>query len=177
MPLTSTESTCTSETTPLHVNTYRHRQPNVSSRFASSNTVNSSLTATTYESSCTTLNDGPINVQDDSIEVPKSTSEQEVDDVPSKKPPLFSRIKTVATISILVVGLLICLLTLISYPIHIFEHLGGNETNVPSKLFQPGSKMATTSNKDMFDELGRYSIEDYDALPPFSDFLPVSTYK
>ena len=31
-------------------------------------------------------------------------------------------------------------------------------------------------NEDvLFDEFGRYIIEDYDANPPFSDILPVST--
>ena len=28
--------------------------------------------------------------------------------------------------------------------------------------------------EDLFDEAGRYIIEDYDAIPAFSDFLPVS---
>jgi Flp pilus assembly protein TadG len=175
-----TESTCTSETTPLHVNTHRRRQSNEgrlstpSSRFASSNTVTSSLTATTYDSSSATLNDGQaaINVFDDNIDVSKNVTQEE-NESSSKDLPLRSKIKTTITLSMLTVGLLICFLTLVSYPVDLFKHVAKNETNIPSKLFESGSK-ETVSNKDMFDELGRYIIQDYDALPPFSDFLPVS---
>jgi hypothetical protein len=83
------------------------------------------------------------------------------------------KIKTILTLSILTVSLLICLLTLVSCPINIFNHTGKNKTHISSELFESDSK-EVVSNEDMFDEFGRYIIDDYDTLPPLSDFLPVS---
>lgn len=135
--------------------------------------MNSSLTATTYESSSATLNDAPtsVKVYDTNYDVSKNNSLQEIDqDNPSN-----SRIKTSATVCVLIIGLLVCLLTLLQYPIGVLTRSkeNGTKTGARGKLFEPESKQLK-SNKEMFDELGRYIIEDYDTLPPFSDFLPVS---
>jgi hypothetical protein len=77
------------------------------------------------------------------------------------------------TLFILLVGLLICFLTVVQYPIGLLKKKDGNETTIPSKLFEPSVNQPTT-NENLFDELGRYIIQDYDALSPFSDFLPAS---
>ena len=135
--------------------------------------MNSSLTATTYESSSATLNDtlASVKVYDASYDVSKNISLQEID----QNQPSNSRVKTTATIFILTVGLLVCLVTLLQYPIGVLTGGKENETSTGThtKLFEPDSKQYK-SNQEMFDELGRYIIEDYDSLPPFSDFLPVS---
>ena len=50
---------------------------------------------------------------------------------------------------------------------------GGSEGNNISESKEK-QKNRRAKAKKSFDELGRYIIEDYDALPTFSSFLPVS---
>ena len=53
-----------------------------------------------------------------------------------------------------------------------------NDTGISPEMHNRGIELPTgpkqKSEEELFDEFGRYIIEDYDALPPFSDFLPVS---
>lgn len=105
---------------------------------------------------------------------------------------LGSRIKMNTTLGLLIVGLLLCIATLTRYvligpssssPVHHTRVVGntsnrggenddsvrGDEYNVRGKL-----KDRRAMADELFDELGRYIIEDYDARPTFSNFLPVS---
>jgi hypothetical protein len=62
--------------------------------------------------------------------------------------------------------------------IRVLNHPGKNDTSTSPEVRNRGTELPTgpkhKSDEEMFDEFGRYIIEDYDALPPFSDFLPVS---
>ena len=181
------ESTHASEVTPLHVNTSnsnrrttQHHSYNISNERRPSSrmvTVDSSLTATTYESSSTTLHNDEIGNLVTKIGNNASQHEAEPDAVlaDSVTSSRKQKIKATITLCILVVGLTLCLLTLVQYPINVLRALTGEETketdsntnnnNVPS--------WQSNHNRELFDEIGRYIIHDYDALPPFSDFLPV----
>lgn len=173
------ENTCTSETTPLHANSYRQLMSAPSSRFASSNSVNSSLTSTTYESSLAIINDSSLSSDalSRNADVSKPHSLEEVVVVPSKMPSFHVKIKITLTLFILLVGLVLCFLSLLHCATSPFSTSERSKNNISAhnKLFDPGTKEPKT-NEEFFDELGRYIIEDYDALPPFSDFLPVSMH-
>ena len=102
---------------------------------------------------------------------------------------LGSRIKMNTTLGLLILGLLLCIATLTRYvligpssssPVHVVgntsdrggendDSVRGDEYNVRGKL-----KDRRAMADELFDELGRYIIEDYDARPTFSNFLPVS---
>lgn len=187
-----TESTGVSETTPLHVNTSNQTRTlhadalittltSSAPRVLSSATIDSTITATTFASSSNTLNHVPsANGLDDPCGDSTSRLQQEVDHV--RKQAIKSKIKTTATLSILLLSLTLCFLTLMQYLMSTFRVLhnpGENDTIISSEeMRNRGIDLPTgpkhKSDKELFDEFGRYIIEDYDALPPFSDFLPVS---
>jgi hypothetical protein len=107
-----------------------------------------------------------------------------------------SRIKTSTTLLILTLGLFLAICTLFQYFVlgpqdsfHLPSDLvdadakndGGSTIGDGGQQQQGGgingggggeAKRKHNGNA-MFDEFGRYIIEDYDALPPFSDILPV----
>lgn len=105
-----------------------------------------------------------------------------------------SRIKTSTTLVILLLGLFLAICTLVQYFV-----MGPNSFDLPPDLDSNGNdgtigedggvknngaisggggrgkRGKKTHNEGvLFDEFGRYIIEDYDANPPFSDILPVS---
>ncbi|KAL7477801.1 hypothetical protein ACHAW6_003599, partial [Cyclotella cf. meneghiniana] len=184
------ESTGVSETTPLHVNTSNQTRTlhadalittltSSAPRVLSSATIDSTITATTFASSSNTLNHVPsANGLDDPCGDSTSRLQQEVDHV--RKQAIKSKIKTTATLSILLLSLTLCFLTLMQYLMSTFRVLhnpGKNDTSISSEeMRNRGIDLPTgpkhKADKELFDEFGRYIIEDYDALPPFSDFLP-----
>lgn len=170
-----TESIGVSETTPLHVNTSRTRQthPSPTHRYSSGgNTADSLLTVTTFASSSTTLNDA-CTTSNNNADSSCRDGTRSYEDERVRKQLIRTKIKTTVTISILLLGLLLCFVTLIQYFIPFGEanNNGVNATNVPEVGVQ---KSIRSQEKEMFDEFDRYIIEDYDQIPPFSDFLPVS---
>ena len=103
---------------------------------------------------------------------------------------LGSRIKISTTLVLLILGLILSACTLVSYVLKGPIYNGGGiirsgDNNVISDEDNGGveddvesikkHKKIQAKAKDLFDEEGRYIIENYDALPTFSNFLPVST--
>lgn len=187
------ESTHASEVTPLHVNTSNNNRRttqyhsyNISNERRPSSrmvTVDSSLTATTYESSSTTLHNDEMGNLVTKISNNASQHEAEPDAIlaDSVTSSRKQKIKATITLCILVVGLTLCLLTLVQYPINVLRALTGKETNASLNHQETDSNTndnnvpswQSNHDRELFDEIGRYIIHDYDALPPFSDFLPV----
>eukprot|EP00804_Cyclotella_cryptica_P012389 CCRYP_010837-RJ/>CCRYP_010837-RJ protein AED:0.20 eAED:0.20 QI:1618/0.8/0.66/1/0.4/0.33/6/0/687 len=182
------ESTGVSETTPLHVNSSSRTQrlhadsvpttlPCSASRVSSIATIDSTITATTFASSSNTLNENPPG---NGITNPRADSpsrfQRGIDDL--RKHALKSKIKTTATLSILLLSLVLCFLTLMQYFMSTVRVLnpGNNDTSISVGVHNRGVEQPIgpkqKSDREMFDEFGRYIIENYDALPPFSDFLP-----
>jgi len=48
----------------------------------------------------------------------------------------------------------------------------GSDVSTPTMPVPNGVQTPVTDRRDFYDELGRYVLEDYDAQPPFSNFLP-----
>ena len=104
---------------------------------------------------------------------------------------LGSRIKISTTLVLLILGLILSACTLVSYVLKGPSYNGGGiirstDNDVISDEDNDGveedvnesiekHKKIQAKAKDLFDEEGRYIIENYDALPTFSNFLPVST--
>lgn len=104
---------------------------------------------------------------------------------------LGSRIKISTTLVLLILGLILSACTLVNYilkgpnyngggiirstdnDVISDEDNGGVEDDVNESIEK--HKKIQAKAKDLFDEEGRYIIENYDALPTFSNFLPVST--
>ncbi len=92
----------------------------------------------------------------------------------------YSRVKTSFTICLLVLGLILCICTLLQYFIlgspSSLPFGGDGNVNANDEEFRGGINGALNGMKpgSLFDELGRYVIDNYDAVPTFSDFLPVS---
>jgi hypothetical protein len=68
----------------------------------------------------------------------------------------------------------ICTLTILASVLAFTLCLGALAFDASSALFPHNttSTTPTVSPEDLFDDLGRYVVEDYDAATPFSDFLP-----
>ena len=104
---------------------------------------------------------------------------------------LGSRIKISTTLVLLILGLILSACTLVNYVLKGPSYNGGGiirstDNDVISDEDNDGveedvnesiekHKKIQAKAKDLFDEEGRYIIENYDALPTFSNFLPVST--
>ncbi|KAL7554710.1 hypothetical protein ACHAWF_018253 [Thalassiosira exigua] len=102
-----------------------------------------------------------------------------------------ARCKTVATLVVLILGLILAAATSLQYailgPPRAPENLAAKDRRAGGDAADDGSDdareraegrqregRAAADEAEMFDELGRYVVEDYDALPTFSNFLPVS---
>ena len=99
---------------------------------------------------------------------------------------LGSRIKIHTTLVLLILGLLLCTAILVRYAIsdpndsrgfdsnnlHDQNNGGGAGLNddVSESIEKQKNRQARAN--ELFDEMGRYIIEDYDAIPNFSNFLP-----
>ncbi|KAL9187019.1 hypothetical protein ACHAXT_010739 [Thalassiosira profunda] len=96
---------------------------------------------------------------------------------------LGSRIKMSSTLVILVLGLILAVATLVEYAVR--PPRNGSDSGIANENQQGGETVANDGNDsieelrsrmakadELFDELGRYIIKDYDALPTFSSFLP-----
>ena len=90
-----------------------------------------------------------------------------------------------STLVILVLGLILAVATLVRYAVS--PPRNGSGSGIANENQQGGETVANDGNDsieeqrsrrakadELFDELGRYIIEDYDALSTFSSFLPVS---
>ena len=97
---------------------------------------------------------------------------------------LGSRIKISSTLGLLILGLILSVCILGRYAIMgPSPPLIRSDDNNQDSANEGGSKLSEESTdkqksrrekaKELFDESGRYIIEDYDALPTFSNFLPV----
>lgn len=104
-----------------------------------------------------------------------------------------SRIATSSTVVLLILGLILCICTLLQYFVlgspsslpfgQNGNNSSGNGDNIHDDrfFFNDGKKGSSKRKRpndvsSLLDGLGRYVIKDYDALPTFSDFLPVSQY-
>jgi len=92
--------------------------------------------------------------------------------------PRNSGVKTSFTICVLVFGLILCICTLLQYFIlgsPASLPFGKNDnSNAGGDEFSGGinGHFSGRNPGSLFDELGRYVIDNYDAVPTFSDFLP-----
>lgn len=91
---------------------------------------------------------------------------------------LLSRIKISTTLVLLVMGLLLCIFTTASYIVRGSRGIatpasnGGDSRNDTTVAQEKEQHARHEKARRMFDEIGRYIIDDYDALPTFSSFLP-----
>jgi hypothetical protein len=84
--------------------------------------------------------------------------------VPEHPKGLAWRVRTerIVAISSSILALILCLFALAFGATHVFAPWSADDT----------SKNAVKSSIPMFDEMGRYIFEDFDAQTPFADFLP-----
>lgn len=94
-----------------------------------------------------------------------------------------------STLGLLVLGLILCVFTMVKYammPSQLHSDLNNGVSNdivgdqsgeggtdgSPESIEKKKKKSRQAKAQELFDEAGRYIIEDYDALPTFSNFLP-----
>jgi len=129
-------------------------------------------------------NNGSHDQPNDSRDQPSSRPNPQPPTNSTKAHSLGSRIKISTTLVFLILGLILCVCTVVRYAImgpppllHSDDISNGSNANTQSKGGDLNHSVETEKSrrkkaKELFDEEGRYIIEDYDALPNFSNFLP-----